>query len=72
MCEPFTIFLGVSWLCYDHLVILLAVVLNFLKARGQMEQIFFVSRVQMKSWAGKALEIVNCCAFLKGRLIGAC
>jgi hypothetical protein len=24
-----------------------------------------VSRVQMKSWAGKALETVNCCAFLK-------
>jgi hypothetical protein len=32
----------------------------------------FISRVQMKSWAGKALEIVNCCAFLKRRLIGAC
>jgi hypothetical protein len=34
-----------------------------------------VSRVQMKSWAGKALELletVNCCAFLKRRLIGAC
>jgi hypothetical protein len=28
-------------------------------------------RVQMKSWAGKALETVNCCAFLKRRLIGA-
>jgi hypothetical protein len=31
-----------------------------------------VSSVQMKSWAGKALETVNCCAFLKRRLIGAC
>jgi hypothetical protein len=31
-----------------------------------------ISRVQMKSWAGKALETVNCCAFLKRRLIGAC
>jgi hypothetical protein len=30
------------------------------------------SRVQMKSWAGKALETVNCCAFLERRLIGAC
>jgi hypothetical protein len=27
-----------------------------------------VSSVQMKSWAGKALETVNCCAFLKCRL----
>jgi hypothetical protein len=27
--------------------------------------IFIISRVQMKSWAGKALETVNCCAFLK-------
>jgi hypothetical protein len=35
-------------------------------------QILFISRVQMKSWAGKALETVNCCAFLKRRLIGAC
>jgi hypothetical protein len=31
-----------------------------------------VLRVQMKSWAGKALETVNCCAFLKRRLIGPC
>jgi hypothetical protein len=31
-----------------------------------------VSGVQMKSWAGEALETVNCCAFLKRRLIGAC
>jgi hypothetical protein len=31
-----------------------------------------ISSVQMKSWAGKALETVNCCAFLKRRLIGAC
>jgi hypothetical protein len=31
-----------------------------------------VSRVQMKSRAGKALETVNCCAFLKRRLTGAC
>jgi hypothetical protein len=29
-----------------------------------------ISRVQMKSWAGKALETVNCCTFLKRRLIG--
>jgi hypothetical protein len=28
-------------------------------------------RVQIKSWAGKALETVNYCAFLKRRLIGA-
>jgi hypothetical protein len=27
-----------------------------------------ISSVQMKSWAGKALETVNCCAFLKCRL----
>jgi hypothetical protein len=27
---------------------------------------------QMKCWTGKALETVNCCAFLKRRLIGAC
>jgi hypothetical protein len=33
---------------------------------------FFISRVQMKSWAREALETVNCCAFLKRRLIGAC
>jgi hypothetical protein len=31
-----------------------------------------ISRVQMKSWAGKALETVNCCDFLKRKLIGAC
>jgi hypothetical protein len=31
-----------------------------------------ISHVQMKFWAGKALETVNCCAFLKRRLIGAC
>jgi hypothetical protein len=31
-----------------------------------------ISRVQIKSWAGKALETVNCCDFLKRRLIGAC
>jgi hypothetical protein len=31
-----------------------------------------ISSVQMKSWAGKALETVNCCAFLKRRFIGAC
>jgi hypothetical protein len=31
-----------------------------------------ILRVQMESWAGKALETVNCCAFLKRRLIGAC
>jgi hypothetical protein len=32
----------------------------------------FISRVQMKFWAGEALETVNCCASLKRRLIGAC
>jgi hypothetical protein len=32
----------------------------------------YLSRVQMKSWAGKALETVNCCAFLQRGLIGAC
>jgi hypothetical protein len=31
-----------------------------------------ISRVQMKPWAGEALETVNCCAFLKRRLIGVC
>jgi hypothetical protein len=31
-----------------------------------------ISRVQMKSWAGEALETVNCCTFLKRRLIGSC
>jgi hypothetical protein len=34
--------------------------------------LFLISRVQMKSWAGKALESFNCCAFLKHRIIGAC
>jgi hypothetical protein len=29
-----------------------------------------ISCVQMKSWAGEALETVNCCAFLQRRLIG--
>jgi hypothetical protein len=29
-------------------------------------------KYQMKSWAGKALETVNCCGFLKRRLIRAC
>jgi hypothetical protein len=27
---------------------------------------------EILGWAGKALETVNCCAFLKRRLIGAC
>jgi hypothetical protein len=31
-----------------------------------------ISRVQMKSWAGKALETVNCYVFLERKLIGAC
>jgi hypothetical protein len=30
-----------------------------------------LSRVQMKSSAGKALKTVNCCAFLQRGLIGA-
>jgi hypothetical protein len=29
-------------------------------------------KFQMKSWAGEALETVNCCAFLQRRLIGGC
>jgi hypothetical protein len=33
-------------------------------------KILVVLRVQLKSWAGKALETVNSCAFLKRRLIG--
>jgi hypothetical protein len=41
-------------------------------SRTTLKQIQLISRVQMKSWAGKALETVNCCAFLKRRLIGAC
>jgi hypothetical protein len=32
---------------------------------------FKLSRVQIKSWAGKALETVNSFAFLKRRLIEA-
>jgi hypothetical protein len=32
----------------------------------------YLSYVLNISWAGKALETVNCCAFLKRRLIGAC
>jgi hypothetical protein len=34
--------------------------------------IFNISRVQMISGAGKALETFNCCAFLKRRFIGVC
>jgi hypothetical protein len=30
------------------------------------------NKIQIKSWTGKALETVNCCAFLKRRLSGAC
>jgi hypothetical protein len=33
---------------------------------------YIISRIQMKSRAGEALETVNCCAFLKRRLTGAC
>jgi hypothetical protein len=29
----------------------------------------YISRVQMKSWAEKALETVNCCAFLKRSML---
>jgi hypothetical protein len=36
------------------------------------QSIQIISRIQMKSWARKALETVNCYAFLKRRLIGAC
>jgi hypothetical protein len=39
---------------------------------NHVNSLFAISRVQMKSWAAKALETVNCCAFLKRRLIGAC
>jgi hypothetical protein len=38
--------------------------------RCNCQQRNILSRVQMKSWAGKALETVNCCDFLKRRLIG--
>jgi hypothetical protein len=31
-------------------------------------KISIVSRVQRKSWAAKALETVNCCAFLKRKV----
>jgi hypothetical protein len=31
-----------------------------------------VGKIFQKAWAGKTLETVNCCAFLKRRLIGAC
>jgi hypothetical protein len=34
--------------------------------------ILFCKFYQMKSWAGEALETVNCFAFLKRRLVGAC
>jgi hypothetical protein len=33
-----------------------------------MDFLRHISRVQMKSWTGKALETVNSCAFLKRRL----
>jgi hypothetical protein len=43
---------------------------------GKLQKLLFwppqLSRVQMKSWAGEALETVNCYVFLKRRLIGAC
>jgi hypothetical protein len=42
------------------------------KNNKSLRKCHILSRVQMKSWAGKALETVNCCAFLKRRLIGAC
>jgi hypothetical protein len=47
--------------------------LGFEKIRLQKKRptYFFLSRVQIKSWAGEALETVNC-FFLKRRLIGAC
>jgi hypothetical protein len=34
--------------------------------------VLVISRVQIKSLIGKALETVNCCAFLKRRLTEAC
>jgi hypothetical protein len=42
------------------------------RMRSEKDKCSLISRVQMKSWAGKVLETVNCCAFLKRRLIGAC
>jgi hypothetical protein len=46
--------------------------LQDLTKQKKCEKEEIVSAVQMKSWAGKALETVNCCAFLKRRLIVAC
>jgi hypothetical protein len=43
----------------------------FLSVSVHIKFTFKLSRVQIKSWSGKALETVNCCAFLKRRLIGA-
>jgi hypothetical protein len=43
------------------------------KLNNMSELLYYkISRVQMKSWVGKALETVNCCTFLKRRLIGVC
>jgi hypothetical protein len=42
------------------------------KTKENFSIVGVISRVQMKSWAGKALETVNCCAFLKRRLMGVC
>jgi hypothetical protein len=47
---------------------------NYFLSHVERNLIFYqeqISGVQMKSWAGEALETVNCCAFLKRRLIGA-
>jgi hypothetical protein len=44
----------------------------FLLTVKEILLVHFISRVQMKSWAGKALITANCWAFLKRRLIGAC
>jgi hypothetical protein len=41
------------------------------KRKMHIKFTFKLSRVQIKSWAGKALETVNYCAFLKRTLIAA-
>jgi hypothetical protein len=43
----------------------------FLIFEWTLDKVLSISRVQMKSWAGKALETVNCYAFLQRKLIGA-
>jgi hypothetical protein len=40
----------------------------FYKFKQRLQKTPQISRVQMKSWAGRALETLNCCTFLKRRL----